>query len=262
MIGGNSFTNCTVPDSPTALMAAGGEAPSAVHADPLSAASVAPVLQAARERWRAAGLTAEELRTLDAIAIEVTDLPGAMVGEARGSTIVLDRTAAGWGWFVDPTPFDDAEFGDGTAAGGAADRIDLLTTVAHEMLHVLGRADLDAALHPHDVMAGSLPRGVRRVPWVPSGCRRVQAWCGLRGTRPRALAARRRCGEITRAVTVEGGWMAEPFLVRDSDHELRIRAKGLGALQRATAPDQPESGAVLVARDDLRRRWARQLRAA
>ncbi len=126
------------------------------------------MLLAARERWRAAGLTAEELRTLDAIAIEVTDLPGAMVGEARGSTIVLDRTAAGWGWFVDPTPFDDAEFGDETPTGGAADRIDLLTTVAHEMLHVLGRADLDAALHPHDVMAESLPRGVRRVPWFPN----------------------------------------------------------------------------------------------
>ncbi len=127
---------------------------------------MAPVLLAARERWRAAGLTAEELRTLDAIAIEVTDLPGAMVGEARGSTIALDRTAAGWGWFVDPTPLDDAEFGEGTATGAAADRIDLLTTVAHEMLHVLGRADLDAALYPHDVMARSLPRGVRRVPWL------------------------------------------------------------------------------------------------
>ncbi len=118
---------------------------------------------AVRARWRAAGRTVQELSKLDTISIEITDLPGAMLAEARGSSIAIDRTAAGWGWFVDPTPFDDREFDAGTASAAAAGRIDLLTTLVHEMLHGLGHADLDPALHPDDVMAGSLPRGTRRL---------------------------------------------------------------------------------------------------
>ena len=57
--------------------------------------------------------------------------------------------------------------------------------------------------------------------------------------------------------------MAEPFLVRDQDHvSFVVRAEGLGALQRPVAADQPEPGAVLAARHDVRRRRAGQLRAA
>ena len=57
-----------------------------------------------------------------------TDLPGALLGEARGASIALDRTAAGWGWFVDPTPNDDDEFGK-TIGAEAVERIDLLTVL-------------------------------------------------------------------------------------------------------------------------------------
>jgi hypothetical protein len=41
---------------------------------------------------------------------------------------------------------------------------------------------------------------------------------------------------------------------RDPHHELRLRAEGLGAVQRAAAAHQPEPGALLAARHDLRRR--------
>ena len=62
-----------------------------------------------------------------------------------GKTILIDRDAAGYGWFIDPTPQDDAEFtplaADVLAARpqtAAAGHADLLTAVMHEMGHVLG----------------------------------------------------------------------------------------------------------------------------
>ena len=35
-----------------------------------------------------------------------------LLGETVGNTILIDRDAAGYGWFVDPTPADDVEFAD------------------------------------------------------------------------------------------------------------------------------------------------------
>ena len=78
----------TAPLSPPSLLAADGEAPATVMATPLKAGDVGPALLAARAQWRASGLKAEELRKLESIAIELTDLPGALLGEARG---VVDR---------------------------------------------------------------------------------------------------------------------------------------------------------------------------
>src|SRR5215510_7124681 len=43
--------------------------------------------------------------------------------------------------------------------------------------------------------------------------------------------------------------------VGDQDHELRVCAEGMGAVQWAAAPHQPESSAVFAARDHLRRGW-------
>ena len=147
-----------------ALRAADGEAPAAVMvmAAPLKAGDVGSALLAARTVWRKTGLSAGELRKLESISIELTDLPGALLGEARGSRIALDRTAAGWGWFVDPTPGDAAEFSKTDA--DVADRIDLLTVLVHEIGHVLGRPDVEAKAGSDDIMAGTLARGVRRGP--------------------------------------------------------------------------------------------------
>ena len=67
--------------------------------------------------------------------ITIGDLGGTTLGLASGNTIWLDENAAGWGWFVDSTPWDDAEF---TAPGnqGEQNRIDLLTVVMHELGHL------------------------------------------------------------------------------------------------------------------------------
>src|SRR5262249_57304648 len=92
---------------------------------------------------------------------------------ALGSTVVtLDATAAGYGWFVDPTPADDTEF-DGVVASQelqarpgspAFARMDLLTVVEHELGHVLGLGDLDPQTVPHDLLTETLAPGVRRFP--------------------------------------------------------------------------------------------------
>ena len=56
--------------------------------------------------------------------------------------------------------------------------------------------------------------------------------------------------------------MAEPFLSEIRLMSFDFAPQGLGAVQRAVAADQPEPGAVLAARHDVRRRRPRQLRAA
>src|SRR6185369_7400453 len=78
--------------------------------------------------------------------------------------IYLDANAAGRGWFVDPTPWEDSEFAPGVADSPAAGRVDLLTVLAHEMGHILGRDD-DHETDPMtgNVMADVLPLGVRRI---------------------------------------------------------------------------------------------------
>ncbi len=97
------------------------------------------------------------------VSVKIADLPGNLLGEAYGRTILIDRNAAGYGWFIDPTPQDDSEFTP-LASGAlvaqpqsAADRhADLLTTVMHEMGHILGYADGQDGL-----MGAALPLGVR-----------------------------------------------------------------------------------------------------
>src|SRR5262249_41538995 len=86
------------------------------------------------------------------------DLPGATLGLASGQTIWLDGNAAGWGWFVDRTPWEDSEF---TTPGdqGEQGRMDLLTVLMHELGHVLG-LDHDAG----GVMAETLSPGTRLLP--------------------------------------------------------------------------------------------------
>jgi hypothetical protein len=75
-----------------------------------------------------------------------------------GPTIYLDDKAAGWGWFVDPTPWEDSEF---TTPGnqGEQHRMDLLTVLEHELGHLLG-FDHQAT----GVMEDTLATGARRVP--------------------------------------------------------------------------------------------------
>jgi len=101
--------------------------------------------------------------------IQVASFGGAKIGQASGNsagaTIQIDPDAGGFNWFIDTTPFDNAEFG-GTApnlvatGGGLADgKVDMLTFFMHEIGHILGLGHADAG-----VMQANLPRSVRRLP--------------------------------------------------------------------------------------------------
>jgi len=151
--------------SGAALMAAEAAAKVDAALPWLTLDQLEPLVGAAIERFAAAGLEAKRLATLQSVQVLLTDLPGDMLGRATGNTIYLDLTAAGHGWFVDPTPGQDEEFnvlGSGALRSidpAAVDQIDLLTVVEHELGHVAGLEDLAEADH---LMTDSLAVGVRR----------------------------------------------------------------------------------------------------
>ena len=119
----------------------------------LTAQQADSLLAAALGRWQASGISTPAPEVID---IRIADLGGTTLGLASGHTIWLDDNAAGWGWFVDPTPADDSEF---LLPGnqGEQNRMDLLTVLEHELGHVLG-FDHEA----DGVMAETLAAGTRQ----------------------------------------------------------------------------------------------------
>ena len=126
-------------------------------------AEVDQLAAAARERWAAAGLTEAQMAVMQSVTFEVAELPTRYLAELAGDAIRIDPDAGGTGWFVDATPLDDEEFGT-PASGAAADGIDLLTAIMHEIGHRLGFRDEHGADARHDLMFDSLRRGERRLP--------------------------------------------------------------------------------------------------
>ena len=156
--------------SASPLLAVGGLAMAADGAEKLTSDALAPIVDQAAAAWAASALDQAELQRLASVQVLIADLPGARLGEASGTTITLDVDAAGYGWFVDATPEANEEFEPqapggllADASGPAAERMDLLTAVMHELGHVLGHGDLDDDLLSNDVMNGWLPAGVRRM---------------------------------------------------------------------------------------------------
>src|SRR5262249_11913923 len=122
---------------------------------PLTQDQLRPILDEAVARWTAAGADPTALRS---VGVQVVDLAGGYLGWTSGSTIKLDRDAAGYGWFIDPTRRDDREF-DRKGDQGEQGRMDLLTVLMHEMGHALGLKHDD-----HGVMRETLAPGTRRLP--------------------------------------------------------------------------------------------------
>src|SRR5262249_29054007 len=149
--------------------AAGGAVPPQPGVEALTAEALQPIVAEAIRRYAASGPAAAGPPPLRAEPVQIRDLSGDLLGLTIPDGIVVDSDAAGYGWFVDPTPGDDVEFsaGGGTVlratSGAASGRMDLLTVVTHELGHLLGHPDLDAALYPNDLMADSLAPGMRRL---------------------------------------------------------------------------------------------------
>ncbi|WP_301102657.1 matrixin family metalloprotease, partial [Propionivibrio sp.] len=104
---------------------------------------------------------------ISGITLSIADLSGGAIGQTTGTTITLDDNAAGHGWYIDPTPTDNAEFlptsnpNEWIAKPGsdAYGKMDMLTVLLHEYGHALG---LDHNSDAHDFMATTLQPGVRR----------------------------------------------------------------------------------------------------
>lgn len=120
-----------------------------------AANQVNPLVTEAFARWQAAGMDTLSFHGID---VRIADLGGATRGLATGNTIYLGDSAAGWGWSIDPTPWDGFEF-NLSGDQGEQDRMDLLAVVLHEMGHVLGLAHND---HDDDEMFETLAAGVQR----------------------------------------------------------------------------------------------------
>jgi hypothetical protein len=138
--------------------------------DPLTDSQLAAIVTAAEQRWTAPG-SSQVANALTGITFKVANLAPGILAERWQNTIWIDDDAAGYGWFVDPTPADDAEFASvaGTSSlaapadTAATQRADLLTAVMHEIGDVLGNSDTSA----DDLMNAMLPLGTRRLPDCP-----------------------------------------------------------------------------------------------
>lgn len=144
------------------LLVEGGDLAGNSDAALLTDGQAAIVVDQAVDIWSSTGLTQAQVVALQTVSVTVTDLADGHLAAAGTGSIYLDINGAGHGWFIDATPATDSELigVDGTPIG----EVDLLTVVLHELGHILGYGDLDAASNPQDLMSDVLPPGTRRLP--------------------------------------------------------------------------------------------------
>jgi hypothetical protein len=162
--GVSSRTSGTFVVGASSLAIAPSSAPNEQAETITEAQLAATVAEAVRRFEQQLGVQAETL--MAGLNVQVANLPSGTLGETLGHTIWIDDDGAGCGWFVDPTPADDAEFVGRLTSGSlsarkdtpAATRVDLLTTIMHEIGHVLGGDDVSS----DGLMNGVLSTGTRR----------------------------------------------------------------------------------------------------
>jgi len=162
----NVFFNHAAPSSPPATpqMALHGQGAGGAN---LTMGELAPVLAAAIQHWADAGASAAQIGLLENTKLVIADLPNSgFLANTDDNGITIDVNAAGWGWYVDPTPSGNTEYHTtaipndlSATSGDAASHIDLLTVLEHELGHVLGLPDINQ----NGVMNVTLDTGERRL---------------------------------------------------------------------------------------------------
>jgi Ca2+-binding RTX toxin-like protein len=177
--GNASFDNVLIRGDDGAY--AGGGTPQVAAAAPSqpvdgpapTADQLASIVTAAKALWTSAlGAGDSRLAILDQVTVLISGLPNGLLGSTTGTTIVIDGSAAGWGWFIDPTPQNNSDFTIRLPSGALAaapsspayGKMDLLTTVLHEMGNAMGFPED----HGMDVTGMSLQAGVRELPGANS----------------------------------------------------------------------------------------------
>ncbi|HEX4998781.1 MAG TPA: Calx-beta domain-containing protein [Terriglobia bacterium] len=137
----------TIVDDEKALVAS-APAGSSAPATELTQAQLDAVFAEARSYWLATEPTAD----FSGVTVSVDHLDGQLLGVTSGSDIMIDATAAGFGWFMDITP---------TRSSARNTAMDLLSALTHELGHVLG-FDHDDAL-TFSVMEDTLAAGTHKI---------------------------------------------------------------------------------------------------
>ncbi len=135
----------------------------------LTTAQVQSVLPQAIAAWEAAGLNALGVRQLEQVNVEVADLGGNILGLEDPGLILINQTAAGYGWYTATSQASNQALGVAGAGGQrlastaspAAGKVDLLTVLEHELGHVIGLGDNG---RNGDLLDMTLGLGMRRSP--------------------------------------------------------------------------------------------------
>jgi Ca2+-binding RTX toxin-like protein len=166
---GDSVGSTPPASFPQFQLFAGANTAVPVGTVPVTQAEVKSLLPAAIDAWQAAGLDNADVRKLENVTIQVGNLGTSILGLEASGAIMINQTAAGFNWYVAAGTASNQAFGlagpsVGYVAGlgsPAADDVDLLTVLEHELGHVIGLADNNQA---GDLMDITLGFGVRRTP--------------------------------------------------------------------------------------------------
>ncbi|MBR7734241.1 tandem-95 repeat protein [Acinetobacter nosocomialis] len=133
----------------------------------LNRVSIEHLLESAQQYWINLGVDAS---LFDQVSLSIQDINinGTIAYVENGNHIVLSPNAAGYGWFIDESPFEHTEFTmNSTQNYGVASnsqistQIDLLTVLIHELGHTIGLTDTFIS---QDLMGGFIQQGIRLLP--------------------------------------------------------------------------------------------------
>ena len=201
----------------------------------LTEEQLAPIVAEAIARWEAVLGAPIDLSGID---FQIMDFKGrgvGILGQTTPDMIYIDADAAGWGWFVDPTPQDDVEFSE--PGGDDEGRMDLLTAVMHEIGHALGYGDL--AGDADDLMSATLNTGER---WTPGGDSLVvMDDSNLNDAEPPALAAK---------ASANNSWLGELLETRSEAKHSWLREFLITRAQGERNPFEPTEDIKIVIVDE------------